>query len=264
MPVPELPPSLAPLSELVGRWEAGGDEGFAEHWVAAGDVLFGVGFAPGPEGTGFEVLTLEHRDGQVRYVARPGGGAPVRFPLVSHDPASGEAVFLAPEHDDPQRIRYTIDGRRLSAGLGPAEGPERLVLRMRARRARPAADLEAADRAFAAAVAAAPDVDGRLSAWEAAFAPDGSQWDDEAGRRVTRLDGMAEHMRPRLAGSLVWDPVASGLAPAGDLGFTVGAWTWTPPGASAPAAEGAYVTVWARQPDGSWEVRFDTGVSSGS
>jgi hypothetical protein len=168
-------------------------------------------------------------------------------------------VFTAPDHDDPQRIHYQRDGRHLRAGVGATERFDDVVVTLAARRWRSAPALEAADRAFAAAVRGAGDVAGRLEAWRGWFAPDGAQWDEEGERLVTREDGMTELMRPTLSGTLAWDPTASGLAPAGDLGFTVGGWSWTAPSGSAPALTGGYVTVWAKQPDGQWRVRFDTG-----
>jgi ketosteroid isomerase-like protein len=57
----------------------------------------------------------------------------------------------------------------------------------------------------------------------------------------------------------VWEPTASGLAPAGDLGWTVGEWTWSANDPGGGEARGSYVTVWRRQADGSWKVLFDTG-----
>ena len=60
---------------------------------------------------------------------------------------------------------------------------------------------------------------------------------------------------------LQWAPIASGLSPAHDLGFTVGAWgvashasgNWT------TTARGGYLTVWRRGEDGAWRVLFDAG-----
>lgn len=63
-------------------------------------------------------------------------------------------------------------------------------------------------------------------------------------------------MRPG-GGSLVWGPVAGGIAPSGDLGFTVGV-------ARSTADDGTrgyskYLTVWRRQPGGHWRFVADGG-----
>jgi ketosteroid isomerase-like protein len=64
-------------------------------------------------------------------------------------------------------------------------------------------------------------------------------------------------MKPTLSsGRLDWAPIASGKS--GDLGFTVGKAAFT----GATPEDGwrsTYVTIWHRQPDGTWKVLFDTG-----
>ena len=60
-----------------------------------------------------------------------------------------------------------------------------------------------------------------------------------------------------------WAPVASGLSPAGDLGYTVGTSRYTAPDASGARVEtgrGSYVSIWRKQSDGGWKVLFDTGT----
>jgi ketosteroid isomerase-like protein len=50
----------------------------------------------------------------------------------------------------------------------------------------------------------------------------------------------------------------------GDIGITIGSWVRrgrTPDG-KPTEARGQYVTTWARQPDGSWKVVFDTGSTA--
>lgn len=48
----------------------------------------------------------------------------------------------------------------------------------------------------------------------------------------------------------------------GTLGFTVGHYmgTQTENGSAQAVASGKYVTIWAKQADGSWKVVFDSGV----
>jgi len=61
---------------------------------------------------------------------------------------------------------------------------------------------------------------------------------------------------------LAWQPSYAGMAASGDMGFTTGPWE-----AKAdikdekPSGYGHFVTVWKKQPDGSWKFVVDLGVS---
>ncbi len=77
--------------------------------------------------------------------------------------------------------------------------------------------------------------------------------------RGQRHEGAAigEAMAPMFAkGTLARSPIASHRLV--DVGFTVGKAAFT---SSAGVVEwrSTYVTIWRRQPDGSWKVLFDTG-----
>jgi ketosteroid isomerase-like protein len=68
--------------------------------------------------------------------------------------------------------------------------------------------------------------------------------------------------RPDPPGVLTWEPAFADVSRAGDLGYTTGPWEFREKSASdPPVAFGQYVTVWRRQPDGSWRVALDTGTS---
>jgi len=58
---------------------------------------------------------------------------------------------------------------------------------------------------------------------------------------------------------LEWHTDQSGVARSGELGYTSGTYTWTFKDASGkPAADkGKYLTIWKKQPDGSWKVLLD-------
>ena len=58
-----------------------------------------------------------------------------------------------------------------------------------------------------------------------------------------------------------WEPEASGMAGSGDLGYTFGTYsrTFTGPDGAENRQAGRYLSVWRRQPDGSWKVVADTG-----
>ena len=65
----------------------------------------------------------------------------------------------------------------------------------------------------------------------------------------------------RAGTSLSWKPVYAAAAASGDLGFTVGTSVRTARGPSGAAVQtfGKYLTVWKRQPDGSWRFVIDGG-----
>ncbi|MGB7730403.1 MAG: DUF4440 domain-containing protein [Candidatus Acidiferrum sp.] len=58
---------------------------------------------------------------------------------------------------------------------------------------------------------------------------------------------------------LEWQPDQVSVARSGELGYTSGTYTWTFKDASGkPASDkGKYLTVWKKQPDGSWKVLLD-------
>ncbi|MBF9141876.1 DUF4440 domain-containing protein [Hymenobacter properus] len=57
---------------------------------------------------------------------------------------------------------------------------------------------------------------------------------------------------------LTWYPVLADVAQSGDLGYTTGPWTQLKDGQ--PQAAGEYVTVWRKQPDGTWKFAVDMGI----
>jgi hypothetical protein len=243
----ELSPALAPLAWWLGDWNADDGNG-SEHWVAAAGAIYGVSL----HCTRFEVMVIDDGDGPgrpdgvLRFFAMPNGARSVEFrqrALAEH-----AATFANDEHDFPKTITYQLapDRAGLEAVLGGGK-PEAFRFK-RGTRVR-APELEAADLAFAADTGKR-GVDG----WVAAFDPRGGMM-----RKVGRVEyaAIAEAMRPTLtSGRLDWAPIASGKS--GDLGFTVGKATFT----GAKPDDGwhsTYVTIWHRQPDGTWKVLFDTG-----
>ena len=75
------------------------------------------------------------------------------------------------------------------------------------------------------------------------------------------LTGAQDAWKPRLAqpGScLAWYPVLADAAQSGDLAYTTGPWTSGLHGR--PQAAGEYVTVWRKQPDGTWKFAVNMGV----
>jgi ketosteroid isomerase-like protein len=242
------------LPWLVGRWERA--EGI-EHWVPARDVMWGVGFTVKDGKTAFfEVLQVAKGEGgALEYVAFPGGANEVAFRRF--DSGEKNVGFANPEHDFPKRIRYGIKKKtsELVAVVyadDPDQGEEFLFKLGAEGRAE---ELERADLAFAKDTAAR-GVDG----WVAAFDPAGAMWGRRKKARIEGHDAIREAMAPLFAGGtkIDWQPIASGLSPAGDLGYTVGTSRFTDAAGNETHA-GSYVTIWRRQLDGSWKVLFDTG-----
>jgi ketosteroid isomerase-like protein len=61
---------------------------------------------------------------------------------------------------------------------------------------------------------------------------------------------------------LAWQPNFAGMSASGDLGFTTGPWESKPDrNDPQPSAFGHFVTVWKKQPDGSWKWTVDIGIS---
>lgn len=62
---------------------------------------------------------------------------------------------------------------------------------------------------------------------------------------------------------LVWDPYFVDISASGDLGYTIGRWTYsvTDSSGATQSSKGRYVTIWKKQADGNWKYVFDTGTS---
>ncbi|HET9713267.1 MAG TPA: nuclear transport factor 2 family protein [Pyrinomonadaceae bacterium] len=67
-----------------------------------------------------------------------------------------------------------------------------------------------------------------------------------------------DNKRPLLA----WQPSFAGMAAAGDLGFTTGPWEAKQDvNDTKPSGYGHFVTLWKKQPDGTWKFVVDLGIS---
>ncbi|MBX3156643.1 MAG: hypothetical protein KF773_11625 [Deltaproteobacteria bacterium] len=243
----ELSPDLARYAWWLGDWKLdeveGGSAppGATEHWVAAGGEIYGIGLTAGDF---FEVMVVDAAGGRPRFRAMPNGAKSVEFQVGA--PADGVAGFANPAHDFPKSITYRTAGAGLVAELEGVEGgtPQRQRYVFSRATGAPAPELEAADRAFAAEVAARG-----VEGWVAAFEPKGRMISN--GARVEGHEAIRELMRDVVArGKLAWAPFASRVQ--GGVGFTVGTAT------VAGGTPHTYVTIWRRQPDGAWKVRFTT------
>jgi len=64
--------------------------------------------------------------------------------------------------------------------------------------------------------------------------------------------------------TISWSPTKAESLVAGDVGYTVGTWERHSKDAAGNAVvrRGQYLTVWRKQPDGSWAATFDTGSTA--
>lgn len=247
--LPGITPGLAPAAWLVGDWTADPGAG-ALHWVAAAGALYGVQL----DGDTAEVTIIDDagEDHALTLWSYDGHGAGGPTPIGDSDP---RGLRFTQRNDVPAPIARTFTRTRDAAMITGGTWAMGQQLDTRAWTRAPASaaapELEAADRAFAADTAAR-GADG----WTDGYAPDGVNWG--AGRVITGRAAIHADIAELLAhSSLTWTPVASRMGAAGTLGFTVG--TFAIVRDKAVVGRGSYVTVWRKQPDGSWKVQSDAG-----
>ncbi len=63
-------------------------------------------------------------------------------------------------------------------------------------------------------------------------------------------------------GTLEWEPEFVDVSLSGDMGYTYGRWDYTATDSTGNeiTSSGYYITIWKKQPDGSWKWVFDTGT----
>lgn len=117
------------------------------------------------------------------------------------------------------------------------------------------APLLSAERAFAARAAAV----GVEASFLESMAPDAMVLRPDPVSAHTAYTSRPPRKPPAEGGPLLaWSPRWVGIARSGDLGFTTG------PARVNGKPVGGYVTVWRKQPDGSWKWIFDGGVPNDS
>jgi hypothetical protein len=244
--------TIAPATFLAGRWTS---PEVTEHWTAVDDALVGVGFTiEGPRTKSFEAMFIQERGGKLRFTAMPGGARSVAFQELDRGPE--RITFANPAHDFPKRVRYARKGDGVAARVEDDAHGFDFVYRSATPDRAPA--LEDADRAFRRDTA-----ERGAEGWVAWLDRGGWMWREGAGRiqGAGAIRAAIEETLAHGTRKLAWEPVGSGVSPAGDMGFTVGRYTLTGVGQGAsPEARGGYVTVWRAQPDGSWKALFHAHV----
>jgi ketosteroid isomerase-like protein len=115
-----------------------------------------------------------------------------------------------------------------------------------------AAELEAvmqADRDFAALASA----QNPAIAFRDFMAPDGAMLGGPVYGPAANYE-----LQKNGRGRLEWEPVHGGVAPSGDLGWTIGVATATNPDTRARNYS-KYLSIWRRQPNGDWRYVMDSG-----
>jgi ketosteroid isomerase-like protein len=95
------------------------------------------------------------------------------------------------------------------------------------------------------------------AAWVEFMAPDASK-PANGGRVLVGPLEIGDNMLAAFGSgfTLTWEPTHAQISRGGKLGYTWGRYRSVFNGKT---REGAYMTVWQKQPDGSWKVLFDTG-----
>lgn len=88
------------------------------------------------------------------------------------------------------------------------------------------------------------------------FAPDGTSY-PQGTPAVTGVEGIRKTFAPLMTSpgfALTWTATKTDVAATGDIGYTAGTYEMTVGGAT---DKGKYVTVWKKQPDGTWKAAVD-------
>ncbi len=85
------------------------------------------------------------------------------------------------------------------------------------------------------------------------------------GKPVIGKDAAREITKQRFddpSSSLTWEPQRAQMFKSGKFGYTSGRWTYHGKNDKGEkiTLEGDYLTVWLKQPDGSWKVIYDGGT----
>jgi ketosteroid isomerase-like protein len=103
---------------------------------------------------------------------------------------------------------------------------------------------------------------GILAAFEYFAAPDVAFVDTDP-RRFRGLAAVRERMGPDQPGvSVTWSAMFTDVSDDGTLGYNWGRYEWRSPGADGKeqVRAGFFLTIWKRQPDGTWRYVMDNGA----
>lgn len=118
-------PTLDNLSWMSGHWTSTKDGLVMEEvWTGPrGGVMLGLHRDAKGAKASFEFMRIAETNGEIVYLAQPGGKPPTPFTLVELD--GKRAVFANPQHDFPKRILYWLEDGKLCARVeGDGESAE--------------------------------------------------------------------------------------------------------------------------------------------
>lgn len=120
-------------------------------------------------------------------------------------------------------------------------------------------EIQAADRAFAQLSVST----GMTAAFSNYAATDAVIYRDRM-HPIQGPDNIRSLFTPTPAGTLSWEPTRVEVAATGDLGYSLGEYTYTYADSlgGSQTSRGYYVTIWRKQVDGTWRYVFDTGITA--
>ena len=234
---------IAAVQNIVG---AGTPEGATFRWQPLGGGIAAdgrTGYSYGVAVTATPAASETPRSPAVRfdrYLAFWRRGADGRWRIAAYSDVGGAAV--------PSEV--PIPAPELAPSLSLPRG----------RRADAVRQVREADSAFALAA----DLQGTGIAFSSYVAPQGVVfWGSEVVTGTEAVRAVYDAQQ-RAGGTLNWRPVYADAADSGDLGMTVGESVFTGRGPTGAAVQrfGKYLTIWKRQPDGSWRFVVDGGNQS--
>ena len=106
---------LEDLAWMAGHWGATVDGvEMEEVWLAPkSGVMVGMHRDARPKKASFEFMRIAVTPEGIAFLAQPGGRPVTVFPLT--EASARRVVFANPKHDYPQRLIYTLQGKRLCA-----------------------------------------------------------------------------------------------------------------------------------------------------
>lgn len=95
------------------------------------------------------------------------------------------------------------------------------------------------------------------------FAPDGMTLGNGAAPVVGKVAIAKSTTWTPQAYQLTWTPTDAVMGPSGDMGYTWGHYEGHSKDANGNpvTTSGRYITIWRKQPDGSWKVALDAGAN---
>ena len=81
---------------------------------------------------------------------------------------------------------------------------------------------------------------------------------------IVGRDAIVKFITERVTGTITWEPYFVEMSASADLGYTLEKYQSTVSSASGKktVSYGHYVTIWKKQPDGSWKFVFDSGIQT--